>query len=86
MIIGFLLNILYGFINLLVGYLPVGGSVPSTWISGIYSIWSYVNLFSFVVPVNTILSCLGIALVFHGFIFAWHGIHWVISLVRGYHY
>lgn len=86
MIIGFLLNILYGFINLLVGYLPLGGSVPASWTSGIYTIWGYLNSFSFVVPVNTLVICLGIAFIFHTFIFAWHGVHWIISLIRGYHY
>ena len=86
MIIGFILNLLYFFISILIGFLPVGGDVSVSWVSGIYTVWAYVNMFSFVVPVNMLVTRLGIAMAFHLFVFAWHAIHWIYSLIRGYHY
>jgi len=83
MIIGFLLNIAYAFVNFLVGLLPVGSAFPATWTAGIYQVWGAINAFSFIVPVNTLVTCLGIAMTFHLFVFAWKGMHWIYSLIRG---
>lgn len=83
MITGFFLEIVYQFINFLIGLLPLGESIPQTWINGVYTIWSYINSFSFIVPVNTLVSVLAIAVTFHLFIFAWKGLHWIWSLIRG---
>jgi len=83
MIVGFFLNIGYTFANFLIGILPTGATLPDSWVSAVYTIWGYVNAFSFIVPVSMLLYCLGIAMAFHGFIFAWKGLHWVWSLIRG---
>lgn len=83
MIIGFFLNIAYGFVSFLIGLLPSGAPFPSDWVSGVYAIWGYVNAFSFIVPVGMLLFCLGIAMGFHLFVFAWKGLHWLWSIIRG---
>jgi len=83
MIIGFLIQLAYSFVAFLVGLLPSGVSLPSDWVAGVYTIWSYINAFSFIVPVNVLVSCLAIAMSFHLFVFAWKGIHWLWSLIRG---
>jgi len=83
MIIGFLLNIAYNFLTFMVGLLPLGGSIPTEWTSALLAVWGYINAFSFIIPVDTLLLCLGIAMTFHLFIFGWKGLHWLLSLIRG---
>jgi len=83
MITGFLLQMIYAFLTFLLGLLPSGGSIASVWVSGVYQIWGYVNSFSFIVPVNMLVFCLGIAMTFHLFVFAWKGLHWISSHIRG---
>lgn len=83
MITAFFLTIAYNFLNFLVGLLPVGSALTSTWVSGVYTLWAYINSFSFIVPVGTLVTCLAIAMAFHLFVFAWKFLHWVWSLLRG---
>jgi len=83
MITGFLLTIIFYFVSFLLGLLPVGGSFPTSWTTGIYTIWANINAFSFIVPVNVFVTALSIAISFHLFIFAWKITHWIIGLVRG---
>jgi len=79
-----LFNIIYGILAYFVSLLPQGSPLPSIWIADVYTIWSYINSFSFIVPVDTLLYCLGIAMTFHLFIFAWKSMHWLYGLIRGY--
>lgn len=81
MITGFLLSIPGYMIQLLVSILPNGQSVPVEWVSAVYSIWGYINAFSFIVPVNTLVFCLGIALTFHIGVLTFKIIHWIITKI-----
>jgi len=83
MIADFLLSIPAYILQAMVSPLPEGGSTPVEWVSAVYSIWSYVNSFSYIVPVNTLLFCLGIAMTMHLVVFAWDAIHWVIRKIPG---
>jgi len=84
MIVGFFLDIIYLFINFLIGFLPVGNTFPTAWTTAIYTVWSYVNVFSFIVPVDMLVTCLAIAMFFHLFVFAWRGMHWIYAMIRGF--
>lgn len=83
MITSFFLSLVYGFIGLLLALLPTGGAFPASWTAGVYSIWGDINVFAFIVPVDVLVLCLGIAMAFHLFVFAWKFMHWVYSLIRG---
>jgi len=83
MITGFFLNIIFAFVVFLIGLLPLGGTFPTSWTSGIHTIWGAINQFSFIVPVNVLVSALVIAMTFHLFIFGWKALHWLYSLIRG---
>jgi len=83
MITTLLLNIFFVFIGFFLALLPVGGAIPAAWTSGIQTVWSDVNAFSFIVPVGTLVTCLGIALTFHLFQFGWNFFHWIYGLLRG---
>jgi len=84
MIVGFLISIAYSFLSFLLGFLP-SYSLPAGWVSGVFTLWSDVNAFSFVVPVATLLLCLTIAIFFHVTILAWRFIGWVIRKIPGLH-
>lgn len=83
MIFTVLLNIIYGFLHYFVTLLPIGNTSTSEWVAGIYTIWAYVNAFSFIVPVNMLVTCLGIAMIFHAFVLSWNIMHWLYGLLRG---
>jgi len=81
MITGFILSLPAYLILIVVNLLPNGQSVPQEWVSAVYSIWSYANAFSFIVPVDTLLWALGIALTFHISIIGFKIIHWIITKI-----
>lgn len=83
MITGFLLTIIFFFVSFLLGILPTGSAFPIQWTEGIYAIWSYINMFSFFIPVQMIVTCIAIATAFHLFVFAWKTLHWIMSIIRG---
>jgi len=64
MITGFLLQILYVVVAFFVGLLPTI-DVPVGWTSSIALMMSYVNGLSWLFPVSTLLSVLGLAVTFH---------------------
>jgi len=77
------LNVIYTVISYFIFLLPDGTEIPASWVSGVYTVWSYVNAFSFIVPVDVLLSALALALTFHLFVFGWNLMHWIYGLVRG---
>lgn len=81
MIFEFLLSIPAYILQALLGVLPTGGSVPTEWISAVSTMWGYVNAFSFIVPINTLLWALGIALTFHLAILGFKLFHWIITKI-----
>jgi hypothetical protein len=82
MIIGFFLQIFYVFITFVFGILP-STPFPFQISSGIVTIGQLINAFSFLFPVGTLFTVLGLALVFHGAFLAWRVAHWLINVVRG---
>jgi len=81
MILQFLISIPAYLLQMLFLILPDGGTIPTEWINAVYTIWSYINAFSFIVPVDTLLWCLGIAMVFHLAILGFKVFHWIITKI-----
>jgi len=82
MITNFLLSILSAFVNGVVSFLPVG-SLPTEISSALATMWGYVNLFSYVVAVDTLIQVVGLVLVFDLVVMAWHFINWIIRKIPG---
>jgi len=82
MIVGFFLTILYQVLAFFVGLLPTT-AFPSAVSAAISTIWGYVNALSFLLPVDTLLTVLGLAMVFHGAILLWRLAHLVGGYLRG---
>jgi len=87
MIIGTILYIFGTFINALLSLLPsspvAGGGLPTEVITAIASVYSWINAFSFLFPVDTLFEVLTLAIGFYVSIFFFKLINWIINKVRG---
>lgn len=82
MITGFILSIFYSFLAFFIGLLPVI-AFPSEITNAISTLWGYINAWSFLFPVSTLLAALTIAFVYHGVVLAWHFAELIAHYVRG---
>lgn len=82
MITTFFLTIFYSFVNLIVGFLPVG-SLPSAVNTAIVYFWGVMQTFSYVVPVDTLLQAILVVFVFDFAVLLWHFINWIIRKIPG---
>jgi len=83
MIIGSLLNIFYLFVAFFIGMLPVSTGIPTAWTSAVATIWSYLNAWNYIFPIDTFVLLLAAAMTVH---LAFYGVRlsfWVIHLIRG---
>lgn len=67
----------------LIGLLPDGGVFPPEFLSSLSAIWSGMQLFSLILPIDTLLTIVVLSLVWHVFEWAWNTAMWIISIVRG---
>jgi len=81
MITGFFLQLFYSFIAFVVGLLPTT-AYPSGISDGIELFWSYVNLFSMVIPVQAILTVVLLSLSYAAALLLWDALHWVLRRIR----
>jgi len=81
MIFSFLISIPAFLLQALISVLPDGGEIPTEFVEGVAEIWGYINAFSFIVPIDTLLWCLGIAMFFHVAIFSFKAFHWIITKI-----
>lgn len=82
MIPGFFIALLTGLITFFLNLLPVY-AIPSDWIGAINLIWGYMNALSFLLPIPTLLTVLGIALFFHVVVFSWNFALKIYHMLRG---
>jgi len=81
MITGFFLVVLYQIVAFIVGWLPTIG-FPSQITTAVVLFWGYVNLFSMVIPVQTILTVLLLALTYLAVKLGWSAGHWMLRRFR----
>jgi len=82
MIVTFILNILYGFINLIIGFLPVG-NLPSGFATALTYLWGVTNFFSYLIPLDTLLQAVIVVLIFDLVLLLWSFVNWVIRKIPG---
>jgi len=82
MITGFLLQILYVFIQFIVDLLPEW-EFPTGIIQAWALIWGFMNGLNFLFPVATLLQVLTLSIAFEILVVKWHLGHRVISYLRG---
>lgn len=82
MIITLLLNIVWNFLHGLTLLLPTG-HLPVAITTSFNYLWSLVNAFSFVIPVDTLLQAIAVVLAFDGAMMIWRFINWIIRKIPG---
>lgn len=82
MITGFFLQIFYALITFLIGLLPTL-ALPSGFTDALTLAMSYVNQFTFLFPVSSLLAVVSLALTFHAAILAFDFTLWIIHTLRG---
>jgi len=82
MITGFFIQIIAAVVLFALAILPTG-DLPSGITDALVLIWSYINMFSFLFPVDTLLSVLLLAFLYHGILLLFDMALWVIGLIRG---
>jgi len=83
MITGFFLSLPAYLLMVIFSIFPSGQPAPPEWVNSVYLIWAYINSFSFIVPVSTLVFCLTIAMVFHLSIFLYHAFSWLLKKIPG---
>lgn len=81
MIVGAFLSILLSALTFIVGLLPVI-AFPTQITSAFLTIWGYVNLFSMVIPVGTLVTIIGLSLTYEVTKLLWKLVHWIMRRVR----
>jgi len=81
MITGFFLSLVLAFASFFVGLLPTI-AFPTPLGDAIVLFWGYLNLFSMVIPVATILQILVLYFSYIGFYLLWQAFHWVLRRIR----
>jgi hypothetical protein len=82
MITGFFLQVITAVANFLVGLLPVI-NIPTGWTDAITLIWGYVNAMSFLLPISTLLTILGLVVTIEVAVFVWHFSLKLYYMIRG---
>jgi len=82
MIVGFFLGIFYTVLSFVVHLLPVI-SFPSEITAAVTAVGGYLNAWTFIFPVSTLFTVLGLAFVFHFSVMAWHYSHLFLRYIRG---
>ena len=79
MITEFFLSIPYFILSAVINIIPTGGGVPVEFTTAIHTIWGYIQSFSFIVPISTLLWCLGITLAFEFGVFTFQAFNWLLK-------
>jgi len=82
MISGFFISIFAGFVAFLIALLPVV-AFPTQIATAIATIMGYVSAMSWLFPVSTLLTCLGVMITFELGVFGFKFTRWLIHLIRG---
>lgn len=80
MITSFLLTILNTFLLFIVGFLPTG-SLPLQISTSIVNIWGYVNAFSYVIALDTLIQVVVLAVAFDLVMLLWYLINWILKKI-----
>jgi len=81
MLIELLLTILLYIVNAMFFLFPRGGTFPTAFTDGISTVWYYIRSFDFIIPVDAIVQCLGLAIAWIAFRIFWDLFHWIVKKI-----
>jgi len=82
MITGFFISLITAIAAFFVSFLPVY-NIPVDWVNAVNLVWGYMNSLSFLLPIGTLLTVVGIAMLFHVTVFVWNVFLKLYHMVRG---
>jgi len=82
MITGFLLSVLYALIAFFIALLPAT-AIPTAALTAIVSLVGFINAYSFLFPVSTLLTVLGVVMTYYITMLVFDTGLWIIHLIRG---
>lgn len=77
MIFDGILLFIVGTINNVLSFLPVV-QIPALFIDSVFSTLSYLFIFDFLIPINTITTVIALVFLFELAMFAWAGFNWLL--------
>jgi len=83
MITTFLLNLLYGFLWLLFAFLPTSAGLPQAFLDSVLALGTYANTWSFIAPMDTVWTIVGLAVGFEFAIYSFRLLNWIVGKIRG---
>lgn len=83
MITKFLISLPAFLLQALVSLLPAGEPVRPEWVTSVHTIWTSVQQYAFIVPEDTLLTMLKIALVYHIAVAGVFAFNWLLKKVPG---
>jgi len=81
MITDYILSLPALLLSAVISVLPAGGVIPIQFTQSVYTIWADINAFSFIVPVQDLLTILELALAFHLGILGFKVINWILKKI-----
>ena len=69
-------------VSLLIGFLPTG-HLSSSFTSALTQLWGIINTFSYLIPVDTLLTLVGLVIAFDIAVLLWRVVNWVIRKIPG---
>lgn len=79
MIITGLINLAYYFINFVVGFFPTSEGFPSEVSDAVNGLGGYLNILDPLIPVDTLVTTVGLLFVFELIVFGFKTVKWLIS-------
>jgi len=82
MITGFFISLITTIAVFFLSLLPVI-AIPSGWTDAVTLVWGYVNAMSFLLPISTLLTILGLVVAIEVAVFVWHFSLKIYHMLRG---
>lgn len=79
MITEYFLSLPYYLLKSIINIIPVGGGVPNEYINALHTMWGYLQTLAFIIPVETILWCIGIMFAFELGVLLFQGFVWILA-------
>lgn len=85
MIVTKLITIFLGILNATLSLLPTSDGFPDEVTTALQYVTSQALSWEYYFPVSTLFTVLALFLAYEFAIFTWHGIRWIIGVIRGSH-
>jgi len=83
MITEYILSVPAFLVQGIITLLPASTGIQSEWVNALYTMWNYVNAFSFIIPVATFVFCIGTLMTYYLIVYGWDALNWILRKIPG---